>query len=114
MDTLGLYKGFGFTMLGYIPSELIYYSTYEFNKRFLKKEYTKLYKLSKERLPELKTVEPAIYLVCGGLSEVFSASIWIPCDIIQQRLMTQGPISSKRLYNGGIGKKIVYEFLFMY
>lgn len=93
--------------MAYIPSEMIYYSVYEYSKRTLKNQYKNLQNIFKN-IPDVTSVEPLIYLFCGGISEICSATIWIPCDVIQQKLMIQGPIATKRLYNGGFGIKFIF------
>ena len=42
-------------MVGYVPSELIYYSVYEYGKQFWKTSYRQ-WKARNDSLPELETV----------------------------------------------------------
>ena len=111
-------------MIGYIPSELIYYTVFEYGKRTLKKNYRALHQKAPDMLPSFNIVgalnfpslclpimqaainvleEPFIYAFCGGLAEICSATVWVPCDILQQKLMVQGSLKPPT-YNGGIGK----------
>ena len=62
--TRGLYKGFGVTMVGYIPAEMIYYTVYEFGKRFMKDGYRKLNNWSLDRLPNVATVGMVYDILC--------------------------------------------------
>ena len=45
--------------------------------------------------------EPVVQMATGALAEAVSASVWIPCDVLQQKLMVQGPLRQPR-YSGAL------------
>ena len=55
-----------------------------------------------------------ICLVVGAVAELASAAVWIPCDIIQQKLMVQGPLASHRSYSGNFGFYYSLNFFFFH
>lgn len=91
----GLYKGFGVTVVGSLPAEMLYYTTYEFSKHTLLAAYRR-HHVERPWLPSPDSVEPVVQMATGALAEAVSASVWIPCDVIQQKLMVQGPLRQPR------------------
>jgi hypothetical protein len=78
------WKGFGTQTAGSVPTQVIYYGSYEFLTHYMNKA-TKSFGV---RGPSSDFV---IDCTAGGIAELISACIWIPTDIIVQRLQIQGP-----------------------
>eukprot|EP00013_Stygamoeba_regulata_P013370 CAMPEP_0177669734 /NCGR_PEP_ID=MMETSP0447-20121125/23644_1 /TAXON_ID=0 /ORGANISM="Stygamoeba regulata, Strain BSH-02190019" /LENGTH=348 /DNA_ID=CAMNT_0019176711 /DNA_START=171 /DNA_END=1214 /DNA_ORIENTATION=+ len=95
----GLYKGFRANVLGSLPAECLYYTVYESFKHGWKSSYPVLQERYSTVLPDAETAEHLGILLAGGLAEMVSASIWIPTDIIAQKLMVQGPLKTPK-YKG--------------
>mmetsp|Transcript_37315 Transcript_37315/g.90902 ORF Transcript_37315/g.90902 Transcript_37315/m.90902 type:complete len:339 (+) Transcript_37315:46-1062(+) len=74
----GLYRGFGCNVLGGIPSEVAYYVGYTQAKAAM---------LS---TPLGRQNPSAVYLIAGAMSDVLSVLLWVPADLISQRLMIAG------------------------
>jgi hypothetical protein len=73
----GLYKGFGIVLFGTIPAHALYFTGYEFCKSWLNKYHT--YYLN----------EPIIHFLSGFFADICGAIIWVPMDVIKQRLQVQ-------------------------
>jgi hypothetical protein len=77
-----LYRGFGWSVIGGMPSEVSYYLTYTVLKdgmlqtRFGKEHPT------------------AVYLAAGALADATSLVLWVPADLISQRLQVQGVLTA--------------------
>eukprot|EP01095_Lingulamoeba_sp_RSL-Kostka_P001137 TRINITY_DN115_c4_g1_i1.p1 TRINITY_DN115_c4_g1~~TRINITY_DN115_c4_g1_i1.p1 ORF type:complete len:352 (+),score=54.93 TRINITY_DN115_c4_g1_i1:98-1153(+) len=97
----GFYKGFGATVAGAIPADILFYGTYEFSKNVLQKSFIKLQKVFPNSVyfRNISNVDPLIHMFCGGLAEVTSAIIWIPYDIVAQKLMVQGNLKDPKYKN---------------
>jgi Mitochondrial carrier protein len=87
-------------------SQLNCVAVYESGKHAWKTYYPQLYAHFSSVLPDPENAEPLCYLVAGGLAEVASATIWIPTDIVSQKLMVQGPLSTPK-YGGVFGRRCV-------
>lgn len=76
----GLYRGFGFTFLGSGPAAVMYFGSYElFKSRLL-------------RHPDMAAAPPAlIHAVSGMAAETISCVLWVPIDVVKERLQTQQP-----------------------
>ncbi|EFJ14412.1 hypothetical protein SELMODRAFT_413389 [Selaginella moellendorffii] len=76
---LGLYKGFGASLMGTIPARAIYMSTLEITKSALGS--------LADRSPAAAAAANAV----AGMSAAMAAQlVWTPVDVISQRLMVQG------------------------
>ncbi|ESW11431.1 hypothetical protein PHAVU_008G029300 [Phaseolus vulgaris] len=90
----GLYRGFGTVITGAIPARIIFLSTLETTKvaafRMLEP-----FKLS-------ETTQAAIANgVAGMTSSIFAQSVFVPIDVVSQKLMVQG-YSGHAQYSGGL------------
>jgi hypothetical protein len=78
--TRGLYSGFGITFFGSAPANCIYLTSYEFGKK---------------RLSDISLFSDKPFLVglCAGMmSEILSCVLWVPIDIVKERLQVQHEI----------------------
>ena len=73
-----LYRGFGFILVGVVPSEILYYVGYTQAKQAL------LQTRAGRDNPS------AVFLVAGAFADVLSAVVSVPFDIVSQRLQLQG------------------------
>ncbi|KAL2329806.1 hypothetical protein Fmac_017387 [Flemingia macrophylla] len=90
----GLYRGFGTVITGAIPARIIFLSTLETTKVAAFKM------LEPFRLSE--TTEAAIANGFAGMtSSLFAQSVFVPIDVVSQKLMVQG-YSGHAKYSGGL------------
>ena len=73
-----LYRGFRWSVLGGIPSEIVYYLGYTKTKNWLLQT-----RLGRDN-------QPAVFFLAGALADVASVLVSVPADIISQRLQLQG------------------------
>eukprot|EP01118_Nematostelium_gracile_P012488 TRINITY_DN4561_c0_g1_i3.p1 TRINITY_DN4561_c0_g1~~TRINITY_DN4561_c0_g1_i3.p1 ORF type:complete len:363 (+),score=92.90 TRINITY_DN4561_c0_g1_i3:124-1089(+) len=78
------WKGFGTQTAGSVPTQVIYYGSYEFLTHHMNNTAKKFQYQS-------PSTDFAIDCTAGGIAELISACIWIPTDIVVQRLQIQGP-----------------------
>lgn len=79
------WKGFGTQTAGTIPTRVIYYTCYEIVSQ-------QLNKIAKKTNFDNSYTEFTNDCLAGGAAELVSACIWIPFDIVVQRLQIQGPL----------------------
>lgn len=90
----GLYRGFGTVITGAVPARIIFLTALETTKVAAFK-MVEPFKLS-------EPVQAAIANgVAGMLASLCSQSVFVPIDIVSQRLMVQG-YSGHASYNGGL------------
>ncbi|XP_016182372.1 solute carrier family 25 member 44-like [Arachis ipaensis] len=91
---LGLYKGFGTVITGTIPARIIFLTTLETTK-------VAAFKML-EPLTLSETTQAAIANgVAGMTSSLLSQAVFVPIDVISQKLMVQG-YSGHTRYSGGL------------
>jgi solute carrier family 25 protein 44 len=97
----GLYKGFGTVITGAVPARIIFLTALETTK------------IGAFKLVEpVKLSEPTKAAIANGLAgmtaSLFSQAVFVPIDVISQKLMVQG-YSGQANYNGGldVARKIV-------
>lgn len=73
-----LYRGFGWSVIGGLPSEVSFYLSYTVLKDALLKT-----RLGQEH-------PSSVYLAAGAGADAISLLLWVPADIISQRLQVQG------------------------
>ena len=73
-----LYRGFGWNVLGGLPSEIAYYVGYTKAKNIM------LASSIGQNNPS------AVYMAAGALAEALSVLLWVPADLISQRLQLAG------------------------
>lgn len=73
----GLYRGMSMSILASFPANCIYYSTYEAAKQFL----------IQSAWPQF-----AVYFAAGMFAETISCVIFVPIDVIKERLQVQSNI----------------------
>ncbi|KAL2335403.1 hypothetical protein Fmac_016616 [Flemingia macrophylla] len=90
----GLYKGFGPVITGTIPARILFLTALETSKA------ASLRMLEPFRLPE--TSQTAIANGIAGLGSAFlSQAVFVPVDVVSQKLMVQG-YSGHAQYSGGL------------
>jgi hypothetical protein len=73
-----LYRGFGWSLIGGLPSELSFYLSYTVLKDGMMQS-----RFGKEH-------QEAVFLSAGALADTLSLILWVPADVISQRLQVQG------------------------
>lgn len=90
----GLYKGFGTVITGAVPARIIFLTALETTKIAAFK-MVQPFHLS-------DPVEAAIANGLGGMTaSLFSQAVFVPIDVVSQKLMVQG-FSGHAKYNGGL------------
>ncbi|KAI9120375.1 hypothetical protein K1719_007408 [Acacia pycnantha] len=90
----GLYRGFGTVITGAIPARIIFLTTLETTK------VATFRMLEPFRLSE--TTQAAIANGVAGLtSSLFAQAVFVPIDVVSQKMMVQG-YSGHTEYNGGL------------
>ena len=72
-----LYRGFSWNVLGGVPSEVAYYAAYTY---------------AKERMLQTHMGQKhpsAVYFLAGLVADTFGVLLWVPVDIVSQRLQMQ-------------------------
>ena len=76
-----LYRGFGWNVLGGVPSEVAYYATYtQLKHAMLQTDIGQQY-------------PSAVFASAGLLADIVGVLLWVPADIISQRMQMQGASS---------------------
>ncbi|XP_022993643.1 solute carrier family 25 member 44-like isoform X1 [Cucurbita maxima] len=97
----GLYRGFGTVITGAIPARIIFLTALETTK-------VGAFKM----VEPFKFSEPSQAAIANGLAgmtaSLFSQAVFVPIDVISQKLMVQGYSGNTR-YNGGldVARKLV-------
>eukprot|EP00252_Welwitschia_mirabilis_P004628 TRINITY_DN14934_c1_g1_i1.p1 TRINITY_DN14934_c1_g1~~TRINITY_DN14934_c1_g1_i1.p1 ORF type:complete len:321 (+),score=59.63 TRINITY_DN14934_c1_g1_i1:408-1370(+) len=91
---LGLYRGFGTVIVGAVPGRVIFLTALETTKAISLKI------MEKTSLPEATQVALANGFA-GMISSIAAQSVFVPLDVISQRLMVQGMTYTAK-YNGGL------------
>ncbi|XP_050270494.1 uncharacterized protein LOC126714399 isoform X2 [Quercus robur] len=90
----GLYRGFGTVITGAVPARIIFLTALETTKVAAFK-MVEPFKLS-------EPTEAAIANgIAGMIASLFSQSVFVPIDVVSQKLMVQG-YSGHAKYNGGL------------
>ena len=75
-----LYRGLGVVLVAGTPATICYFNTYEIAKSYLEKHTF------------LRNSEFSVYL-CGGLcAEIVSCILFVPTDVIKERMQVQGAV----------------------
>ena len=80
-----------------VPENFIYYGTYEYFKSKLMKSYRRVSGIEEGKESSLN--HALINFVSGATAEVASACVWMPTDIVSQKLQVQGPLKQKVYLN---------------
>ncbi|EGR28927.1 mitochondrial carrier protein, putative [Ichthyophthirius multifiliis] len=81
----GFYKGVGISSLGSVPAFSLFMTTYEWTKKKISQDNNIL---SKNKF--------VMHMICGFNAELVSCILWLPIDVIKERLQVQQNI---KLYN---------------
>eukprot|EP00758_Cryptobia_borreli_P001237 Tbor_TRINITY_DN2060_c0_g1::TRINITY_DN2060_c0_g1_i1::g.12067::m.12067 len=87
----GFYRGVGITVIGAFPGNALYFVTYDSLKKF-----SLSFDSSSSELEGVSTImsyipRSFIHLGCGFGAETVSCAIWVPVDVVKERLQSQGP-----------------------
>jgi len=74
---LGLYRGIGAVLIGGTPATMIYLTSYE----TIKKEMTLISNTSSIKIPDY-----AIHFSCGMAAEAISCIVFVPVDVVKERM----------------------------
>ena len=77
----GLYRGLTAALIGGVPATCLYLTSYELSKKTL------------SSTPVIQDSPFAVYFVSGILAEGVSCSVFVPTDVIKERLQVQGSAS---------------------
>jgi hypothetical protein len=83
----GLYKGLPVAVIGSIPASVLYFGTYEFCKKHLL-----LFK-------NFSNSEFLMYFIGGMCAETVSCIIYVPVDIIKERMQVQSTLKTYKYSN---------------
>lgn len=75
----GLYSGFGITFFGSAPALCLYFTSYEYIKTLI----------SRVRIINNHTPQFLQHFTAGMLAECVSCVLWVPIDVVKERLQTQ-------------------------
>jgi hypothetical protein len=94
----GLYKGFGTAFIGSGPAGCLYFTTYEKSKELLL------------QIPFLQRSPGTAHFTAGLLAEVVSCILWVPIDVVKERLQVQSTLSTlHRIPNTGTSASILSQ-----
>lgn len=74
----GLYSGLGIAVVGSAPAACLYFTSFEASKRAF------------ATVPALRDHEMFSHFAAGLLAETASCVLWVPIDVIKERLQVQG------------------------
>eukprot|EP00750_Incisomonas_marina_P001853 INCI11724.1.p1 GENE.INCI11724.1~~INCI11724.1.p1 ORF type:complete len:340 (-),score=60.00 INCI11724.1:105-1124(-) len=80
----GFYRGFTFAFFGSIPAGMLYFTFYEF---------------ARDTLERHGASSAVTALVGGFFAEALSCVLWVPLDVLKERMQTQ-TVLAKQLYEG--------------
>ncbi|CAH0482038.1 unnamed protein product [Peronospora belbahrii] len=75
----GLYRGIGVSLLGSAPATCLYMTSYEMSKKTL------------VGIESFRQHPSFLYLGAGMIAEAFSCVLWVPIDVIKERMQVQVP-----------------------
>ncbi|KAJ0412029.1 hypothetical protein ATCC90586_004575 [Pythium insidiosum] len=78
----GLYRGLGVSMVGSAPATCLYLTSYEVSKDAL------------HAVPLFNDNPSMLYLGAGMLAEALSCVLWVPIDVIKERMQVQNPATA--------------------
>jgi hypothetical protein len=85
----GLYSGFGVAFFASAPAACLYFSTFEGAKAVL------------ERAPGLERAPAAAHFASGLIAETVSCVLWVPIDVVKERLQVQSALPPGAARYGG-------------
>ena len=93
----GLYRGGTITFIGSCPGSFLFFTTFEYFRRILSNNV-----ISNNGLSDF---------IAGFLAETFSCVLWVPIDIIKERMQVQSMLDINYRYNGTINAiyKMIYN-----
>lgn len=80
---LGLYRGMAISIIGGCPASCLYFTSYELTRR----------QLNKYEFNDLTSD-----FIGGFMAEVFSCILWVPIDVIKERMQVQSVINPEYRY----------------
>ena len=88
----GLYRGFGAVMVGGVPATVVYLCSYDLAKE----------KLSKATGSTDKGGNFVVHFSAGMIAESISCIVFVPVDVIKERLQVQHPLNEKATVAGDV------------
>eukprot|EP00927_Polykrikos_kofoidii_P035493 TRINITY_DN30048_c0_g1_i1.p1 TRINITY_DN30048_c0_g1~~TRINITY_DN30048_c0_g1_i1.p1 ORF type:complete len:351 (+),score=52.62 TRINITY_DN30048_c0_g1_i1:33-1055(+) len=85
----GLYRGFSITFMGSMPAVCLYLTTYEAASSTLA-----------DVLPRTGITDFGTYFISGFVAETVSCALFVPIDVVKERLQIQNPALGNVHYNG--------------
>ena len=85
----GLYQGLPIAVVGSLPACVLYFVSYEGSKTALL------------NYPKINDNKFLAYLTSGMIAETVACAIFVPVDVIKERLQVQSNMKSYK-YNGGV------------
>eukprot|EP01091_Cochliopodium_minus_P020777 TRINITY_DN9189_c0_g1_i1.p1 TRINITY_DN9189_c0_g1~~TRINITY_DN9189_c0_g1_i1.p1 ORF type:complete len:245 (-),score=38.43 TRINITY_DN9189_c0_g1_i1:149-883(-) len=89
----GFYKGYGIQLFAMVPTVLVYFGSYEYSKYLLKDLF-----FSGNNEKSYMGVG-AVNFLAGAIAEITSTVIWLPFEIVSQKMQIQGPLKEKKFKN---------------
>ncbi|KAF1330308.1 hypothetical protein FI667_g5201, partial [Globisporangium splendens] len=86
----GLYRGLGVSMIGSAPATCLYLTSYEVSKDSL------------QSIDVFRNSPSLSYLGAGMLAEALSCVLWVPIDVIKERMQVQSKVAAAT--SGSAGK----------
>lgn len=86
---LGLYRGFGAVVIGGTPGTIAYLTGYDFFKMKLTQSHPQ---------HNITIPEPAVHFCSGMLAETLACIIYVPVDVVKERLQVQHSIQGESLH----------------
>jgi Mitochondrial carrier protein len=96
----GLYRGFGPVIVGGTPGTVVYLCSYEYFKAHLLDVATKDARTNAGNAGEEPAATFLVHFVSGLLAETVACLVYVPVDVIKERLQVQHATDSFR-YKGG-------------
>ena len=81
-----LLRGLGVTLAGSAPASMLYFTVYESSRDVLLGQITPP---SSSGAPPSRTASAAVHLLAGFAAEAASCVLWVPLDVVKERMQVQ-------------------------
>jgi hypothetical protein len=92
---MALYGGFGAIVIGGTPGTMLYLCSYDFTKDFLSKLASDDHAIA----PRWNLPDFTIHFLSGMIAETVACTVYVPVDVIKERLQVQQNSSSSTSFN---------------
>jgi hypothetical protein len=86
----GLYRGFVGSVIGAVPAACLYFTVYEATKKQLQSH------------PTVAAMPSLTHFVGGFAAESVSCVLWVPIDVVKERLQVQSSLAGAFKYSGAV------------